>query len=327
MVRNVKLLIAVLLTAILLGASISTARGVGVGSFDISRPETDKNDQPTDDSLVLKLKNDAVYRGKIYITNLSDKSTSLYLYAADALPARNGGIALRNRLDKKTGLAKWIKFKQSLIELTPRERKIVYYTIRIPAVTSADEYMGGIVAENTEPIRNRENKQFAINVIQRAALVVSQRLPGPLNQKLLFLSFDKTWVKQQIKFSLVLKNVGNVHLDPEAKIRITDFFGNEIDYLKVPNLGTIFPKKTARLSAMWPNPPIIGLFTANAVAVYGNGKVVEQTIRFLIFPWWLLLVFVVLIILIVWSAWRRRLKNRREAPTGDSDFSAVPEEF
>ena len=274
------------------------AEGVGVGAFDISRPESADNNQPSDASLHLKLKNGQSYKGSLYLTNLSDKPTSLFLYAADALPARNGGVALRGRQDKKIGLAKWIKFPESEVKLNPHERRIISYTIKIPAVTPPDEYMGGIVAESAAPIKNKGSHQFAISVLQRAALIVTQRLPGPAIQKLLFLSFTKSWIKEKLKFDLVLKNAGNIHLDPQAKIIVTDIFGNRVDYLKVPNLGTVFPGKTSNLSVMWPNPPIIGIFTANARVSYGNGKIIEQSLRFLIFPWWLLIVLIVAVILI-----------------------------
>lgn len=331
MVKELKLLLSILLTALILQVAAMPARAIGVGSFDISRADSDHNDQPTDVSLHLKLKNGARYIGKLYLTNLSNNETSLFLYAADALPARNGGLALRGRTDKKTGLAKWIKFSAAEINLAAHERKVIAYRINIPAFSPADEYMGGIVAESTKPIKNKNNKQFTINVLQRAALIVTQRMPGrPSIQKLLFLSFTKNWVDGKLKFDLILKNAGNVHLDPDAKVRISDFLGNQAGYLKVPSLGTIFPRKTARLSVLWDDPPLIGLFNAHAKASYGNGKSVEEKIRFFVLPWWLLIVAVIVILLIIWSIWRsRRVKQDklRAIHAPEAGFSDLPEDF
>lgn len=320
---NILTVIAAIIT-FLLGFNAS-AQGVGVGAFDISHP--DKKNQPSDAPVELHLKNGDNSRGKIYLTNLSDEETSLFIYAAAALPARNGGIALRNRDKAKTGLAKWITLPVNEVKLSPRERKTITYKIKIPLVTKASEYIAGIVAETTEPLKN-EGKQFSINVVQRAALILNQRLPGPLIEKLLFLSFTKTQKKDKISFDLVLENTGNVHLDPKAKIYITDIFGRRVDTLKLSNLGTVFPEKTAKLKVKWKNPPLLGWFTAGAVATYGGNKRVKKTIKFFIFPWWLLLLIVVTITLLILAIWRRRAAKKEEVnslATKEVDQPIFPE--
>lgn len=282
----------------------SPAWGIGASTFDLTHPDPKEPGKFIDSAYQLQLKRGQKYEDKLLLKNIVKTPTTLRIYAADALPARNGGIALKGREEKKRGLGRWVKIAEEKITLQPGESKFIPFTLIVPFDATPDEYIGGLVVENAE-VKRPNSSQFVINVIQRAALIITQRVPGPLIERLEFLSFARR-VEENTYFDLVLKNTGNVHLNPASKIMILDVFSRKTNLLKVKNLGTIFPKKTAKLTAVWKEKPWIGLFQAKAEVTYGKGKSAQRSLYFLIFPWWLLLLILLLILYLLQRWWRKR---------------------
>lgn len=316
-----RLLPAKIISSLLLLSIISApAGGIGIGDFDLNRID-DAADLPTDSSLDLHLKKGGLYSGKILLTNLSDEETNIYLYTADAVPADNGGIAFKGRGSKQTFLASWIQLSEEEIKLEPRQEKTVNFLIMIPPdLIDKQERVAGIIAENAKPVKSNERSQFNLNILQRAALLVSQQIPGPVIKKIDFLKFKKILMNNHSAFELTLKNAGNVRLDTRAKISVADPFGNDVDSLRVNNLGTILPGEREDLHIIWKNPPYFGYFTATAKVTFGDNQTAEKKIGFLIFPWWIpviaafLLIDLVLIIRWYLRRWRSQAIKASASP-------------
>lgn len=323
-----KLLRAKIIPLLLLMMLISApAKGIGIGDFDLNRIDETAG-FPTDSSLDLHLKKGGIYNGKVLLKNLSDEEAGIYLYTADAIPADNGGIAFKGRGSQKTFLASWIKLSEEEIRLEPRQEKSVNFLIVIPPdLNDKQERVAGIIAENIKPVANERKGQLNLNIIQRAALLVSQQIPGPVIKKIEFLEFKKINLGDHDAFELTLKNAGNIRLDTRAKILISDPFGNDIDALRVDNLGTILPGEKEDLHIIWKKPPYFGYFTAAAKVTFADNQTAEKKISFLILPWWLpaiaAFLLIDLILIARWYLRRRRAKKAAES-AGDSDES--PEE-
>ncbi len=292
----------ILLILVLVSLSPVTAFALGVAGFDLYRPAT-KN---PDSAFHFDLTAGESKVEKLILENTSETVQNVRIYAADAIASSNGGIALKERLDKKTGLAKWITIDSPEdVSLAPGEKRHIEFRLDVPLFSEGNEEMAGIVAERVAPLKSGEDQQFQINIISRAAILVSQRLPGPAIERLKIVDFDQTWSKRNKIFNLTLKNTGNIHLKPTAKIQIYDMFGRKSDSIEIGQMATIFPGMIGQVSSEWKNTPVIGYFTAEVSVTYGKNKSQKRRIIFPIFPWWVLP-----ILLALWIIARQQRKRR-----------------
>lgn len=294
---------ALLLACIILLLTAGISSSLGIGAIDISRP--DGKGGKSDETIRLRLPPGGAKKDVFYVTNLSDKPLRLYVYPADGAAARNGGVALAGRQAPRKALAKWVTMAAYSLTLAPKETRAVGYQIAVPATATADERIGGIVAEKAQAVKGKTKGNIRIKVLPRAAILLIQRPPGRLIEKMRLLRFGKTWESNKIRFNFLLKNLSNVHQDPAAKIDISSYFTQrKVDTLDISNLGTVFPQRTAALSALWKDTPLIGLYKASAKITYGQAKqkILTDSITIIIFPWWIILIIVAAILIFIWSA-------------------------
>ena len=313
-VRRFALSLLLLLT--LAGAFPGAAFALGVAGFNVSRDDP-KN---PDSAFHFDLKPGETTEERIIIRNTSTTVQRLRIYSADATPATNGGIALKERLEEMTGLAKWISVDtEEIIQLEPGETRTVWFKLTVPKSSDSKENIAGIVVELAKAIKDNPNKQFSVNVLPRVAILITQRLPGPANLKLDIIDFGRVnelW-SRPVLFGLTLKNTGNVLVRPAGKVDIYNLFGGKSDSIKLRRLSTIFPGRTAESRFQWENAPPLGYFTANISIEYGKGKAVTKRAHVLILPWWL--------IFIVFPLWliARQARQRRAAKQVDNKEKTV----
>ena len=294
---------AVLLAIVISLLTAGVSASLGIGAFDLSRPNGKGG--KSDETIRLRLPQGTAKKDVFYVANVSDEPLKLYVYPADGAPARNGGIALAGRLAPRKGLAKWVTMNAYSLTLAPKETRTVGYSIAVPAAATGEERIGGIVAERATAVKSKSKGKIRINVLPRAAILLIQRLPGRLIEKMQLLAFGRNWEGNRIRFSFLLKNFGNVHEDPAAKIDISSYFTHtKIDTLDVSSLGTVFPKRTASLSALWKETPILGFYKASAKITYGHDKkkTITDSMTVIIFPWWIIVIIIAALALFIWSA-------------------------
>lgn len=291
---------------ILLAALIWPAStfALGVAGFDIYRP----NAKNPDSAFLFNLEPGQSLENRVVVKNTtSDTVQNLRVYIADGIATSNGGITLKGREEPKAGLAKWISIDSSeQIALAPAEERGITFKLRVPWSSESNEKIAGIVVERAQALKNQADKQFMINVLPRAAILITQRLPGPALERLKIVDFSQVWAKNRNKvFKLATKNTGNIHIRARGRIDIYNMFGSKSDTIRYDRMSTIFPGATGRIQSEWKNTPPIGYFTAKAVISYGKGKSDSRQISFLIFPWWVLAFLPVL-----WFIAREQRKRR-----------------
>lgn len=304
---------AVVLACVILSLTVGIGSSLGIGAIDISRP--DGKGGKSDETIRLRLPKGGVKKDVFYVANVSDEPLRLYVYPADGAAARNGGVALASRKSPRKGLARWVTMAAYYLTLAPKETRTVGYRIAVPATATGDERIGGIVAEKAEAVKSKTKGNIRLKVLPRAAILLIQRPPGRLIEKMRLLKFDKTWESNNIRFNFLLKNLSNVHQDPAAKIEISSYFTHrKVDTLDISSLGTVFPKRTAALSALWKDTPLIGLYDASAKINYGQTKkkTLTDSMTIIIFPWWIILIIIAVIAIFIWSA--REHGREEQAP-------------
>ncbi len=301
-----RFMLSLLLLLTLAGTFPGAALALGVAGFDVSRGDT-KN---PDSAFHFDLKPGETTEERVILRSTTDTVQRLRIYSADGTPTPSGGIALKERQDERTGLSKWIEIDaEDLIELEPWETRTIWFKLTVPKSSDSNEDIAGIVVEQAKANKADTSKQFSINLLSRVAILISQRLPGPVNLKLDIINFGRAnelW-SQPVLFGLTLKNTGNVLVRPKGKVDIYNLFGGKSDSIKLRRLPTIFPGRTSEVQFQWEKAPPLGYFTANVSIEYDKGKAVTKRAHILILPWWL--------IFIVFPLWliARQARQRRAA--------------
>jgi hypothetical protein len=283
----------------------SAASALGVAGFDIHRP----NAENPDGAFHFTLGAGETAEEQVVIKNTSDDTLQeLRVYIAGGLAARNSGITLGSREAPKSGLAQWITLDSpEEISLEPGEERVVKLTLRVPEFAEPNEQIAGIVVERRQAVESQDDGQFKINVLPRAAILITQRIPGQATRDLSILELSQTWADKDPNkvFRLRVKNQGNVHLQPEGEIRIVDVLNREVGVLPL-RMATVFPEEVKDTREIWKKPPLLGYFKAKATVTYTKDKSVSREIRFFIFPpWWMV---AALIGILAVSERRRRLR-------------------
>ncbi len=277
-IRKITLIMCICFLTLLPGA---LALAVGNDVFDLSRPDPSNPGRLIDTSIKYSLKPGETKSDEVIVTNRSDKPVTFKVYAVDAIPTNNGGIALLKETDKKEGVGSWISFPFSQFTLASKEREIIPFTIKIPQLTDVGEHWGGIAVENMETIKGEG--QFAVNLVQRAALMITETVPGTIIEKLDFTNFYHAIMEGKVCFYFVMENSGNVHLRPTSLLEITDVFGRKVETMELENLGTVLPKKSSTVPVVWEETPKVGYFTAVASINYAGEKTPTQKVSFILF--------------------------------------------
>ncbi len=119
--------------------------GAGVGG----KPENPL-DSRFNSWFMYTLKPGETYNDTIIISNTTKEEWMAYVYPTDWFPADGGGFHLKQDSEKMEEMGAWIKFPQDKVLLGPGEKRVLPFTITLPADASPDEICGGIAVEKND---------------------------------------------------------------------------------------------------------------------------------------------------------------------------------
>jgi len=190
-------------------------------------------------------------------------------------------------LDKTTSLARWIRIKRAAIQIMPGEDVEVPFSVEINRSAAPGKryavifFPSGSNRPLAEAKIDKENvPQIMINVEIEDETVEKAQLIN-------FSSLAKTYFTWPIKFSVELKNIGNVSLKPEGQALIYNRRGQYLDSLKFNETGeNIESGEQKKIYLNWDAKKGIGKFKAKLELEYGekNKRDLSDTIYFWILP-------------------------------------------
>lgn len=236
--------------------------------------------------------------------------------------------------------AQWVTFSPAEFTLAPGQSQPVVVTFAPPADAALGYYYAVTFRRaGTAPSSVNEQTQLMGTVAALALLEV--RSPTE-SRDLAAVEFqtDRRWYDfLPVKFTVKLKNTGNIHLAPRGNIFIDRGSSTDLAILDVnQGLGNILPDSSRQFEVTWSDGTPLrqddgklkwdlnslgklrwGKYTAHLVMVYDNGQQdvpVEAAISFWVIPWQIILVAIGLALLVligIWSVlsgWRRRRRSR-----------------
>lgn len=205
----------------------------------------------------------------------------------------------------------WGKVSPESFNLGPGDSREVTTTITVPETASGGRYgsfVFGIAGDE---------KPGTASLAQEIASLFLLRISGPVDEDLAFLGFDVPKFSEfgPIRFSINVKNSGNVHVKSYGLINITDMFNRKVEDVVIYETN-VFPEATRQINAELNKRFLLGRYTATFVLNYGfeKNQTLSSTATFYVFP--LRMGGVVFIILVVLFLLRKRLAKALGALAG-----------
>jgi WxL interacting protein linking bacterial and host surfaces len=181
--------------------------------------------------------------GKIAISNNGDRAGEVKLFATDATTGQTSGTVYETSGEKSHDVGAWVKLPATKLNLGPNERRVIPFTVFVPAGATAGQHVGGIVAETgaerTAP-QSKGKASVQVTVRNLAIVAVQVNLPGP---QIARFTLGQVTVGGRHGFQQVfvrLANVGNVLAKPTLATTITDAKGSVV-LTKRERLDTVLP--------------------------------------------------------------------------------------
>lgn len=215
-------------------------------------------------------------------------------------------ILLNSDTNDPYSLKSWIQPLPSLL-LTPQQIKSINVTINVPDNASPGGHYGIIRFTGLPPSLQGTGVSLSASLGALVLLTVN----GNINESLSVQQFSVNkngrtgglFESGPLNFVEVLKNTGNVHVQPVGQVSITDMFGNKLADLNV-NLppGNVLPSSSRLFSeplnsSVIGNKLLFGRYTANLKVTYGTSKkVLTSRLVFWVIPFKLIAIIIIALI-------------------------------
>ncbi|HEU0051226.1 MAG TPA: hypothetical protein VFQ60_04190 [Patescibacteria group bacterium] len=211
----------------------------------------------------ISLQPGGIYSGIISVMNDTDAEETYYLSIQKFLPKGDAGQEEFLPIWETSGLPKWIYLNAPSVTLKAGESRSVPFTIRVPANAVPGGYYAALFFSNRPPIMGPQGR---VVTGARTGSLILLTVEGRLVKKLALQSFALETATQlrslPAGFETVLENQGNIHVIPDGKITIKNYFGYTAAVLPLnPDGARVLPNSTRRFSSVW----------QSAVPLNGNG--------------------------------------------------------
>jgi hypothetical protein len=225
-----------------------------------------------------------VLHGAVDVRNVSGHRVTVVLRPADIRTASNGNA---DYVTAPLSLAgRWLRLAATTVGLAPHAVRQVAFTLSIPKGTRGASHYAGIVAvdaaELARPARKvSTDKAFSFSFVDRQALPLTIRLPGPLSRSLALRSLAIT--VEPAGAGLVLGLVpGGSDLIGSARVSLRVLRGSRTVLTDNSTLGQLFPGSRLDLRIPWVGRPTKGSYrVVGVIRPVGAAPIyIDQTIGF-----------------------------------------------
>jgi hypothetical protein len=236
-------------------------------------------------ALLLRGRRGGVLRGAVIVRNVSGHPITVLVQRADIQTASNGNASYVTKPLSRIG--RWLHLSARSVRLAPHASRRISFTVRIPKrIRGASHYLG-IVAVNAADFaaasghRKAKRKRFTIYRINRQALPLTIRLPGPLTRHLALRSAQI--IVQPAGAGLVLGLLpGGGDLIEGARVKLRVSRGARTVFGYTSTLGQLFPSSGLKYRIPWHGRPTPGTYRVIGVIrpVHAPAVRIDRTIGF-----------------------------------------------
>lgn len=236
-----KKIIAISLLSIftLLNIGVNTVNAFEYGGFGL-RPADIDNDTPRkgESGFAYELTSGSTKKDGLMVINNTKLKKTFIVYVADSVPSTDGGFACRQFSEDKKQVGSWIKLDKNEVEVNSGSNEVIPFTITMPPSVDSGEHNGCfLIQEKKAEASKDDKKKNGIQLSIRTGVRVAITVPGELIKKLAIKNFDfskkiikekknnKEVKKEVIIFNASAVNSGNVSIDADVKVKVSNMFG------------------------------------------------------------------------------------------------------
>ncbi len=239
--------------------------------------------------------------GQTWSSTLKVVNTNEYelpLYASMAVLETNGDEGQSKFTPVLEGsetstLANWVKLGTNDFKITEEKSFDLPFTITVPEDASPGGHYAAIII-GSQPL-GEAPEGASISVSSSISTLLFLRVAGDVVEKGTIREFtteDNFYSRPNVKFLLRFENSGNVHIQPQGEIVITNMWGKERGKIPInqkTRFGNVLPESIRKFEFEWKgewNPLEFGRYKAQAVLSYGTDQKesVNSTDYFWIIP-------------------------------------------
>ncbi|MEZ4200089.1 MAG: LytR C-terminal domain-containing protein [Candidatus Paceibacterota bacterium] len=253
------------------------------------------------------------WQSSVKMVNTNSYPITVYAEAVNFAPRDEAGhgkfIPVFAELTEGTTLAEWIHLdKEQAITIEPEASAVIPLTILVPEDASPVGHFGAILIGTRPP---GEDSSLAVKTSQIVSSLLFMRIEGDVVEKGVIRSFSvaKRLVETpDATFNVRFENRGNVHLQPQGQIVISNMWGKRRGVIPInysTHFGNVLPDSIRTFTFDWHGERSwldIGRYHAEVSLAYGNDLKNFETreLAFWVLP--LKPLFITLLV-IVFSIW------------------------
>lgn len=239
----------------------------------------------------------------------TEKSFSLDIEDFKGTDDPNKTVVLLGNDKGPYSLKDFIRVEKNTIDIEHGKRVRIPVSVSIPRNAEPGGLYGSVVVGTLS--KNNDSKSTnsvtATNpIFTRVGVLIFIKIKGQVQQdgKLVDfkLSGDKKIVSglNDLNFTILFKNEGNIHLNPKGEITIKNTIGSIVGKIDVESWFSM-PKSLRMREVSWSPKFLLGRYTATANVERGYGDFKDQyAYSFYAFPWQIILIsFIVILVIIV----------------------------
>lgn len=217
-------------------------------------------------------------------------------------------------------LAEWITVPEGSITIEPEGTALVPVSVSIPEGASPGGHYAAVMIKTQPP---KSDQAFYVGTSQVVTSLFLVRIAGDVVENGTVRTFtvaDHFVDVPEATFEVRFENKGNVHLQPQGEIVITNMWGKERGVIPInhqTHFGNVLPDSIRKFEFTWKGEPSftdIGRYTANLTLAYGTDarKFATRTTSFWVVPVKQVLTVLGVLLFIIWFvSWAIRAYVRK----------------
>lgn len=250
---------------------------------------------------------------ELRVVNVNDYPIVVYPQVVNFAPSGENGqgslIPIFAAETQGQTLAEWVTLEQTEVAIAPGQTAIIPFSVNVSDKAAPGGHYAAILIGTKPP--QRESGAAQVQTAQFVTSLLFVRVSGDVIESGNIREFttEKNINNEpNIQFDIRFENTGNVHLQPQGDITITNMWGSERGIIPInyqTHFGNVLPNSIRKFSFSWTGEKSsydIGRFKAEATLGYGEDikKFSTSITYFWVIPVKQILVVLTVLLLIFW---------------------------
>lgn len=253
------------------------------------------------------------WSSEIRVINVNDYEITVYPQVVNFAPSGENGqgtlVPVFSEETQGQTLAEWVQVTKNAVTIAPQQTLSIPFTVTVTKDAAPGGHYAAILVGTKPP-----EKTGGSSLVQTAQFVTSLlfvRVSGDVIERgniREFTTTDTVNNEPNVQFDVRFENTGNVHLQPQGDIVITNMWGTQRGVIPInyqTHFGNVLPNSVRKFSFTWTGGQSsydIGRFKAIATLGYGadTKSFTTSTTYFWIIPVQQILFITIGLLLVLW---------------------------